>query len=141
MTEALARISARRPRLVIAIWALAALIAGGLAADAEMVVAIKPVTDVLDPGTTTEFRLAGRFESERAGALMEERSEIGDPSRPSPPGEMVIVQSPSLTVEDPAFQAKVESVFARIIGLGPGTVQLGQHIYSAGGPFIVPPTS
>ena len=138
MTEALARISARRPRLVIAIWALAALIAGGLAADAEMVVAIKPVTDVLDPGTTTEFRLAGRFESERAGALMEERSEIGDPSRPSPPGEMVIVQSPSLTVEDPAFQAKVESVFARIIGLGPDIVQGGQHYYVTGVPLPVP---
>jgi RND superfamily putative drug exporter len=139
LTEALARISARRPRLVVAIWVAAALIAGGLAADAEMVAGLKPLTDVLDRGTTTEFRLAGRYESERAAALMEERSEVGDSSRPSPPGEMVIIQSPSLTADDPAFRAKVESVFARIMALGPGTVQLGQHAYSTDGPFLVPP--
>ena len=52
---------------------------------------------------------------------------------------MVIVQSPSLTVDDPAFREKVESVFAQIAALGPGTVQLGQHYYSTDGPVLVPP--
>ncbi len=36
MTEFLARISARRPLLIIAIWAVVGLVAGGLAVDAEM---------------------------------------------------------------------------------------------------------
>ena len=110
MTEALARISARRPWLTIAVWVLLILIA------------LAVIRALLPSATTTEFRLAGRSESQRAANLMEERSQIGDPSRPSPPGEMVIVQSPPLTVDDPAFRAKVESVFAQIAALGPGIV-------------------
>ena len=127
MTESLARISARRPWLTIAAWVLL------------MLIALAVIRALLPSATTTEFRLAGRYESQRAANLMEERSQIGDPSRPSPPGEMVIVQSPSLTVDDPAFRAKVESVFAQIAALGPGIVQLGQHYYSTDGPFLVPP--
>ncbi len=48
MTEFLARFSARRPLLIIAIWAVVGLIAGGLAVDGEMAPGPKPLTDILD---------------------------------------------------------------------------------------------
>ena len=73
MTEFLARISARRPLVVIAIWAVIGLIAGGFAVDAEMAPGPKPLTDILDRGTTTEIRLRGSAESERADRLLEDR--------------------------------------------------------------------
>ncbi len=73
MTEFLARISARRPFVIIAIWAVVGLIAGGLAVDAEMAPGPKPLTDILDKATTTEFRLSGSAESERADRLLEDR--------------------------------------------------------------------
>ena len=43
--------------------------------------------------------------------------------------EMVIVQSETLTVDDPAFQAKAESVFDEILGLGPDVIKFGQNFY------------
>ena len=48
---------------------------------------------------------------------------------PKPVSELVIVQSPSLTVDDPQFQAKVESVYAQITALGPDLVESGSHYY------------
>ena len=87
-------------------------------------VALALTGTLLGSATTTEFRLAGRYESERAAALLEDRLR-----GPKPLSELVIVQSPSLTVDDPEFQGKVESVHARIMALGPDTVQLGLHYY------------
>ena len=58
MTEALARISARRPWLTIAAWILLVLIA------------LAVTRALLPSATTTEFRLAGRYESQRATNLM-----------------------------------------------------------------------
>ena len=113
MTEFLARISARRPLLVIAIWAVIGLIAGGFAVDAEMAPGPKPLTDILDRGTTTEIRLRGSAESERADRLLEDRLR-----GPTPISEIVIVQSDSLTVDAPEFQAKVEAVYDDVLSLG-----------------------
>ena len=59
MTEFLARLSARKPFLVIGIWAVVALIEGVVAADAEMALGSDPPTDFLDKATTTEFQLSG----------------------------------------------------------------------------------
>ena len=39
--------------------------------------------------------------------------------------EIVIVQSPALTVEDDAFRAKVEAVHESIVSLGPETISGG----------------
>ena len=78
MTESLARISARRPWVVIAIWAVVVVIGAGIAGA------------LLDSATTTDFRLAGRYESEQAAALLEERLR-----GPEKLAEIVIVQSPS----------------------------------------------
>ena len=122
MTESLARISARRPWITLGVWGV--LVVVGLAL----------VQNLLASATTTDFRLADQYESERAAALLEERLR-----GPKPVAELVIVQSPSLTVDDAAFQAKVESLYAQIIALGPDTVQLGQHYYLTNNPVSVSP--
>ena len=108
MTERLAILSARRPWIVIAVWA------------ALIVVALGLIQNLLPNATTTEFRLAGRYESERASALLEERLR-----GPQKLAEIVVVQSETLTVEDDAFRAKVEAVHEKIIALGPDTIAGG----------------
>jgi len=127
MTELLARYSSRRPWIVIGAWV------------AFIVVALGLIQVFLPTATTTDFRLAGRYESERAGALLEERMR-----GPEKLAEIVIIQSPTLTVADEAFRAKVEAVHEDILSLGPGTVAGGingeplYHYYQAvdAGPLI-----
>ena len=95
----------------------------------------------LGSATTTEFRLAGRYESERANAFLIDKLRGPDKS-----AEIVIVQSQSLTVDDEAFRAKVEAVHGEIVGLGPGTISGGIrgqplfHYYNAidAGPLVPP---
>ena len=117
--ESLARASGSKPLVVIAIWlalaVLAVLIAGAL----------------LDSATTTELRLTGNVESERAKSLLEER--LGSRSIT----EIVVIQSDSLTVDDPAFQEKAESIFASLVALGPETVTGGLNYYITGDESIV----
>ena len=108
MTERLARLSAQRPWVTIGVWV------------ALVVIAIVLVQALLGSATTTEFRLAGRYESERAAALLEDRLR-----GPKKLAEIVIVQSQSLTVDDAAFRAKVEAVHEEIASLGPGTISGG----------------
>ena len=134
MTEFLARISARRPLLIIAIWAVIGLIAGGFAVDAEMAPGPKPLTDILDRGTTTEFRLRSSAESERADRLLEDRLR-----GPKPISEIVIVQSDSLTVDAPEFQAKVEAVYDDVLSLGDDIVKPTpqQNYYLTNDPTLV----
>ena len=112
MTEWLARVCARRPWLTIAAWV--ALVVIGLALNATL----------LDSATTTELKLTGAAESRRAATLLEERLR-----GPEPVTEIVIVQSATLTVDDPAFRHKVETVFRNIAALGVDTVAAGQHYY------------
>ena len=129
MTELLARICARRPWITIGVWAVVVAVAAGL------------IYQFLGSATTTEFRLAGRYESERANALL-----IDKLRGPEKSAEIVIVQSQSLTVDDEAFRAKVEAVHGEIVGLGPGTISGGIrgqplfHYYNAidAGPLIPP---
>ena len=129
MTEQLARFSAQRPWIVIVAWVVLIVIALGL------------IQRLLPSATTTDFRLAGRYESERAASLLEERLR-----GPAKLAEIVIVQSPSLTVDDEAYRAKVEAVHAEIASLGPGTIAGGLggqplfHYYQAidAGPLIAP---
>ena len=129
MTELLARICARRPWVTIGVWAVVVAVAAGL------------IYQFLGSATTTEFRLAGRYESERANALL-----IDKLRGPEKSAEIVIVQSETLTVDDEAFRAKVEAVHGEIVGLGPGTISGGIrgqplfHYYNAidAGPLIPP---
>ncbi len=112
MTERLARVSARRPWLTIGAWVALVIIASVLN------------VNLLESATTTEFRLAGSFESEKASALLGERLPASQAIT-----EIVVVQSESLTVDDPAFRAKVDSVFAGILALGSDIVAGGGHYY------------
>ena len=112
MTELLARISVRRPWLTIGAWVALVIIASALN------------VNLLESATTTEFRLAGSFESEQASALLAERLPASQAIT-----EIVVVQSESLTVDDPAFRAKVDSVFTGILALGSDVVAGGGHYY------------
>ena len=132
MTESLARFSARRPLLIIAIWAVLALIAGGLAVDAEMAPGPKPLTDILDKATTTEFRLGSSAESERADRLLENRLR-----GPRPTSEVLIVQSESRTVDGEGFREKVDAVYADIASLGAGIVTPLPGYYQTNDPSLV----
>ena len=132
MTEFLARFSARRPLLIIAIWAVVGLIAGGIAVDAEIAPGPKPLTDILDKATTTEFRLSSSAESERADSLLEDRLR-----GPKPTSEIVIVQSESRTVDDEGFREKVDAVYAAIASLGAGIVTPLPGYYLTNDPSLV----
>ena len=112
MTGKLARVCAQRPLITIGVWLVL------------IVIALALIRALLPSATTTEFSLAGRYESERASSMLEDRLR-----GPKPLSELVIVQSQSLTVDDPKFRAKVESVHARIVALGPDLVLVGQHYY------------
>jgi len=125
LTEWLARASARRPHLVLVIWLVLGLIAGGLAVDGEMGPGPQLV-DVLDRATTTELRLGGSAESRKAETLLEERLR-----GPRQLREVVIVQSDSLDLDHPNFQAKVESVYAGIANLGDDIATPGPSYYNA----------
>ena len=122
MTGKLAGICARRPWVTVGVWVVVLAVALGL------------VQALLPSATTTEFRLGAGYESEQAAALLEERLR-----GPKPVSELVIVQSPSLTVDDPQFQAKVESVYAQITALGPDLVESGSHYYLTNDSVLVSP--
>ena len=122
MTEFLARVSSRKPLLTIALWLLVALIGGALSGS------------LLESGTTTEFRMGGGAESVRAARLLEDRLR-----GPEPITETVIVQSESLTVDDPAFRERVETLYDEIISLGSDQVTLGQHYYQLNNEALVSP--
>ena len=112
MTDALARMSARRPWLTIAIWVLALVVGLGL------------VGRLLGSATTTEFSLSTEVEATKAADLLEDRLR-----GPEPITEVVVVQSESLTVDDPAFREKVESVFGELTALGGEVITTGRHYY------------
>ena len=61
-----------------------------------VIVVLALIRTLLPSATTTEFWLGGSYESERASTLLKDRL-LG----PKPLAELVIVQSPSLTVDDP----------------------------------------
>jgi len=115
LTGYLARISARRPLVTLAVWLVVAVVAGGLS------------QALLDSATTTELKLGSGARSQQAAELLEDRLR-----GPEPITEIVIVQSENLTVDDPAFKAKVETVFGQIIALGPDAVTAGLNYYLTG---------
>ncbi len=112
MTDMLARVSARRPWLTVGVWLVLLLVAGALN------------VNLLDSATTTELRLSPGFESEDTRRLLEER--FPDTQQPR---EVILVQSDALTIDDPAFRAKVNEVFAAVAGLGSEVVGRGFHYF------------
>ena len=120
MTDLLARVSARRPWLTIGFWVLLLVVAGALN------------VNLLESATTTELRLSPGFESEDTRRLLEERF-----PGTQQPREVVVVQSDSLTIDDPAFGAKVNGVFAAVAGLGTEVVAGGLHYFLLPDPRFV----
>ena len=120
MTDLLARVSARRPWLTIGAWVLLLVVAGALN------------VNLLESATTTELRLSPGFESEDTRRLLEERF-----PGTQQPREVVVIQSDSLTIDDPAFGAKVNGVFAAVAGLGTEVVAGGLHYFLLPDPRFV----
>ncbi len=120
MTDALARMSARRPWLTIALWVVVVVVGLGL------------VGRLLGSATTTEFSLSTEVEAKTAANLLEDLWQ-----RPAAITEVVVVQSDSLTVDDPAFREKVEAVFEEVAALGPEVVTTGRHYYQGSDDSLV----
>ncbi len=132
MIGLLARFSTRRPFVVIAVWIVAVVVAGGLAIDGGVAPGPAPFTDLLDAATTAEFRLSDSAESRRADILLEERLRGAQPGN-----EVVIVQSETETVDSARFRAKVEAVYGEIAALGSETVAGAFHYYQTSNPVLV----
>ncbi|MDP9469297.1 MAG: MMPL family transporter [Chloroflexota bacterium] len=98
-TAGLARISARKPWLVVGLWVVLLVLAG---------IAQSGLKDVV----TTEQTFTNNPEAVRATELLEERLR-----GPKPVSETVIVRSETTTVDDPAFQAVVDETVAALRGM------------------------
>ena len=120
MTQLLARISVQKPWVTVGVWIVLVVIGAAL------------TQRLLDSATTTEFRLSGSAESERAAKLLKDRLR-----GPEPVTEIIIVQSESLTVDAPEFRQKVESVYGEIVSLGEGVVAFAQNYYQANDESLV----
>ena len=99
-SEALARASATHPWRTVAIWVVVLVVAMALNAT------------LLGDSITTEFHFTNNPDSERADSLLEERLR-----GPRKAAEVIIVQHPELTVDDNAFQARVEELWVEIAAL------------------------
>ncbi len=132
MIGLMARFSTRRPLVVISVWILAVVVAGGLALDGGVAPGPAPFTDLLDAATISEFRLSDSAESRRADTLLEERLRGAQPVN-----EIVIVQSETEIIDSPRFRSKVEAVYAEIASLGSETVTGAFHYYQTHNPALV----
>ena len=111
-SESLARASARRPWVIIALWVITLVAFIGLAAT------------LLSDAVTTEFHLTNDADSVVGDKLVEERL-----SGPPKSSDIVIIKSEGLTVDDNAFRQKVESVFGTIVGFGDQVIESAIHNY------------
>ena len=117
-TRGLARASARRPWIVIGAWVLVLAIGGGLAAGAGAVF----TTDV-------------EFTNEEESQLARDRLEAVRGSEPL--FEQVIVQSETLTVDDPQFAATVGALHEELLALTPQHLEFVLSFYETGDPTLV----
>ncbi len=113
MTEKLARTSARRPWLTIAAWLAIVVAAGGL------LVAFGDSLKAADD-------FVGHPESKQAEELLAERLPGADADT-----EVMVVRSERLTVDDPAFEARVRELAASIRALAPRDVRSAVTWYDA----------
>ena len=121
-TEALARKSANRPWTIIILWVLV------------LVVSIVLRGALFEDAITTEFAFTSNPDSKRADELLEDRMR-----GPKGTNEVVIVQSESMTVDDPAYQEFVEGIFGKLVALGPDVIRQDTLVnyYQGQEPFLV----
>ena len=101
MTERVARACASRPWRVLGGWALA------------VVVSVVLIGTFLGDALTNTAEVMTPTDSKRADQLVTERMGSG-----SAPTEMVVVRSPTLTAEDPAFQDQVRRLLQAALATG-----------------------
>jgi len=99
-TEGLARTSAQHPWRIIVVWFVV------------IVVAIVLTSAWLADALTTEFKFTNNPDSMRADKLLEDRLR-----GPKKANDIVIVESDTLTVDDPAFKERVESLFQQLMAV------------------------
>jgi RND superfamily putative drug exporter len=119
-TEGLARASARRPWLIVAIWVVLFAVAGFL------------IVRLLGDALTTTADITTNPESKQARTLIEER--LRGPRRDN---EIVIVQSTGATVDSPAFRSVVEGLYQDITALGPAVIAGGTDYYQSSDQTLV----
>jgi RND superfamily putative drug exporter len=121
-TTGLARASARHPWRTIGAW----ITVLGLA----IVVMGTFLSDTLTTDVTT---LTNNPESTQADDLMSER--LGESNTTT--GEIAVVRSTTMTVDDPEFRAQVEQLYGDLTGLGAEVVAGGTHYYQSGDESLV----
>ena len=119
----LALLSARRPWITIGIWILA------------IVISVILRGALFEDAITTEFAFTSNPDSKLADELIEDRA-LGGPKGTS---EVVIVQSETLTVDDPAYREFVKGVFGKLVALGPDVIRQETLVnyYQGQAPFLV----
>ena len=120
--ESIARGSARRPWLTIGIWVVV------------FVVGVFLQITLLKDGETTKFVFVNNPESKRGLDLLEDRLR-----GPTGTNEIVIVESASIDVDNPAFQKVVEDISAGLAALGPEVIRPPTltNYYQSRVPFLV----
>ena len=111
-TKRLAEASAHHPWRVLAGWLVAVVVASGLAGT------------LLSGALTTEFKVTNDPQSVLGDRLL--TSELG---RTRQLNEVMIVRSDTLTIDQPAFQKRVEQVREAITATGSGVVVLPIDTY------------
>jgi uncharacterized membrane protein YdfJ with MMPL/SSD domain len=101
MTERLARACARRPGRVLGGWVLA------------VVVSVVLIASFLGEALTSKAEVTTQTDSKRADQLLAARRGSGPA-----PSEVVVVRSPTLTAEDPAFQEQLRRLRQQALATG-----------------------
>jgi len=109
-TESLARACARRKWWTVGIWGVA------------LVLSVLAMTNWLSGALVTEATFSANPESMEAYNLMNDRLGITEATTMD---EMIIVRSDTLTVDDPAFAAQVNGIYAELMAMGPDVAQDG----------------
>src|SRR3990170_7567362 len=104
--QSIARACARHPWKTLAAWAVVLVGAGFLSAL------------YLGSALSSEVKSTNNPESTRADAVIAASFPGSDK-----PQEFVILRSPALTVDDPAFRERVAAISAGILALGPDVVE------------------
>ncbi|MCE2456479.1 MAG: MMPL family transporter [Dehalococcoidia bacterium] len=116
----LARCSARRPWVIVALWAVVMLAAFG-------------VIGLLWEGSfTSESVLFDGSEYNVGEEILEERFR-----GPRPATEVVVVHSDTYTIVDPEFEATVQNLFFGLAALAPGVVSGVSQYYNSGSDWQV----
>ncbi len=118
--RSLARASASHPWRTISAWVIV------------LVVSMSAISLLLPNAITTTQSFNNRPESKIGFDLLKDR--LRGPEKDS---EAVVVSSPDLSVDSPAFRARVEDLWTKISGLGPDVIAGGTNFYQSNDPSLV----